>query len=201
MKLTAVTNGKLNEEQLLPIIKEIEPLVDSIVLREKQKSPQAYLEFVNALLKARIPAGKLRVHSHADIACMTGVHNLHLPEKGMTVREVKKAYPFLHTGQAVHSLSSAIQAEEEGADYIMFGHIFPTESKKGMKSRGLKQLREITSALSIPVIAIGGITIENIKKLTSTKAEGAAVMSGIFNASSPIESARLYQKEVRELNE
>ncbi|GGF27369.1 thiazole tautomerase [Halobacillus andaensis] len=197
MRLTAVTNGQLDETRLRKVLKEITPFVDAILVREKQKPPQEYLALVKALIADGIPKEKLWIHSRTDIACMTGVHHLHLPEKGVTVREVKESYPFLKVGQAVHSLSAAKQAEEEGADYVMFGHIFPTDSKKGRKARGVEELKEVTSTLCIPVIAIGGITIERMKDLHAAHAKGAAVMSGIINAAAPAEAVRQYQKEAK----
>ncbi|MFG6150155.1 thiamine phosphate synthase [Halobacillus sp. B23F22_1] len=197
MRLTAVTNGRLEKTHLRKVMKEMAPFVDAILVREMQKSPQEYLTLIKELIAEGIPREKLWIHSRADIACMTGVHQLHLPEKGITVKEVKESYPFLKVGQAVHSLSAAKQAEEEGADYVMFGHIFPTDSKKGKRARGLEELKELTSTLRIPVIAIGGITVEKVKDLHAVHAKGAAVMSGIINASAPAEAARQYQKEAK----
>ncbi|WP_159462215.1 thiamine phosphate synthase [Halobacillus sp. Marseille-P3879] len=195
MKLIAVTNGAMKEEVLSAVIQEVVSFVDAVILREKQKSAQAYLEFVKELLNAGVSREKLWIHDRADIAWLTGVDNLHLPEAGLPVEEVKKHFPFMKVGKSVHSLKSAHQAQNQGADYVMFGHVFPTASKQGLNARGIDQLKELTSTLHIPVIAIGGITSGRMGDISASGAEGAAVMSGIFNAATPLEAARQYQKE------
>ncbi|CDQ18168.1 thiazole tautomerase (transcriptional regulator TenI) [Halobacillus karajensis] len=196
MKLIAVTNGEMCEKQLVEVIIEISPEVDAIILREKQLVPKAYLSLVKQLIERGVDRRKLWIHDRSDLACMTGIHNLHLPEKGLPVREVKGSFPWLNVGVSVHSLEFAKQAEEQGADYIMFGHIFSTLSKKGSPPQGIQKLAEVTDALTIPVVAIGGITEENIHNIRSTSVSAIAVMSGIFDAESPIAAVKKLRREM-----
>ena len=195
MVLVAVTNGKLEEGRLGVVIKEIAPYVHWIILRENQKTPQAYLSFVKHLLESGVHKQKLCIHDRVDIACLSGINKVHLPEKGLPVRDVKASFPFLKIGVSVHSVEAARQAEEQGADYAMFGHIYQTASKEGIEPRGLEELEKITGQLHIPVIAIGGITPERVSCLYEKGASGAAVMSGIFNEDDPLKAVRTYKKE------
>ena len=98
----------------------------------------------------------------------------------------------MRVGRSVHSLEEAIQAEKEGSDYVLYGHCFETNSKKGLAPNGIQTLVEMKKELSIPVYAIGGITEYELIALQQVKADGIAVMSGIFSAKNPKESAKQF---------
>lgn len=196
MKLVAVTNGKMRRQKLSAAIKEIEPLVDSIILREPHMADADYQSLVEELIASGVDSDKLCIHSRLDITCMTGVPNLHLKEKGYGAKKVKQADPFLKVGVSVHSLQAATQAEEEGADYVMFGHVYATNSKKGVKPRGIEELEAITSSIDIPVIAIGGITPARLQEIQEAGVAGVAVMSGIFGEAQPLQAVKRYVKEL-----
>nr|WP_275439971.1 thiamine phosphate synthase [Paenibacillus sp. ACRRY] len=95
----------------------------------------------------------------------------------------------LRLGISVHSLHEAREAEERGADYLFYGHVFSSSSKPGIKPRGLSALLEICSAVSIPVIAIGGIEPANIAAVRAAGASGAAVISSIWASDNPERAA------------
>ncbi|WP_028782194.1 thiamine phosphate synthase [Thalassobacillus devorans] len=195
MKLVAVTNGRV-EAGAWSRVKEIEPLVDSIILREPHMGDADYQAMVEKLIASGADRDKLCIHSRVEIACKTGVPNLHLKEKGSGVKSVKQAHPFLKVGISVHSLQAARQAEAEGADYVMFGHVYATNSKKGLEPRGIDELKYITSSIDIPVIAIGGITPDKLQELQGISAAGIAVMSGIFGDAHPLQAVKRYVKEL-----
>jgi len=93
----------------------------------------------------------------------------------------------------------ALQAEREGADYVGFGHIFPTGSKdKPLPPVGTQALQITSSLLSIPLIAIGGIQLENARNVISNGASGIAVISAISRAANPRLAAEAILKEMRE---
>ncbi|QAS51276.1 thiamine phosphate synthase [Halobacillus litoralis] len=195
MKLVAVTNGEMEETDLVRTILDLAEVVDLIILREKQKTVSGYLSFVRNLLESGVPKQKLCVHKHMDVAGLTGVDHLHLPENGAAVNKVRKIYPHLTVGVSVHTIDAAIQAEEEGADYVMYGHVYSTSSKKGRTPRGIGNVANLTGVLSIPVVAIGGIHPGKVKELTAIGVEGIAVMSGIFSAEDPLEAADRYKRK------
>ncbi|WP_173916794.1 thiamine phosphate synthase [Halobacillus sp. Marseille-Q1614] len=195
MKLIAVTTGQQSEKELIKAIQDVALFVDLVILREKQKTPEEYRLFFQSLKGVGVDVEKLAVHNAAELACASGIPNLHLPEKGPSVQVIKQKCPYLKTGVSVHSLESARQAEEQGADYVIFGHIYQTKSKEGVSPRGLHQLEKIASSLDIPVFGIGGITPESIRDLYESGAQGAAVMSGIFSKRDPLRAAKAYKKE------
>ncbi|MFH4233425.1 thiamine phosphate synthase, partial [Acinetobacter baumannii] len=82
---------------------------------------------------------------------------------------MKEKFSYLHVGYSVHSLEEAVEAFKSGADSLVYGHVFPTECKKGVPARGLEEISDIARSLSIPIIAIGGITPENTKDILASE--------------------------------
>lgn len=80
-------------------------------------------------------------------------------------------------GISVHSVEEAVEAEKLGADYILAGHIYETKCKEGLKGRGENFIKSISKKVSIPIIAIGGITEENTANVIKSGAKGIAIMS------------------------
>src|SRR5690606_7969722 len=91
----------------------------------------------------------------------------------------------MKVGRSVHSVNEARQAELDGADYVIAGTIFPSPSHPGVVPGGTELLRNITPRLGIPVIAIGGITTDNIADCWSAGAERVAVISSLLRAENP----------------
>ncbi|URZ03688.1 thiamine phosphate synthase [Clostridium felsineum] len=83
----------------------------------------------------------------------------------------------IKNGVSIHSIEEAKRAEENGADYILVGNIYETECKKGLKGKGTEFLRHIAREITIPEIAIGGISEKNIVEVMNSGAKGAAIMS------------------------
>ena len=77
----------------------------------------------------------------------------------------------------MHTASEAKEAQELGADYLIAGHIFSTDCKKGVPARGLTFLKEVCDSVTVPVFAIGGITKDRIEDVLSTGAKGICIMS------------------------
>lgn len=147
----------------------------AILLREKDLPESDYRDLAVACKRIadayHIP---LIVHSHPKVAHELHTR-LHLP---MTLLE-----PFLQDpvptvwGVSVHSADEAVQAQNRGASYVIAGHVFSTDCKKGVPPRGLKFLREVVEGVQIPVYAIGGITMENSREVLQTGAAGVCMMS------------------------
>ena len=72
-----------------------------------------------------------------DIALLRQIPNIHLPSHGLPVKEVKNQFPYMQVGRSVHTLDEAIQAEKDGADYVLYGHCFETNSKRGLAPNGI----------------------------------------------------------------
>ncbi|MBB5150059.1 MULTISPECIES: thiazole tautomerase TenI [Ureibacillus] len=189
MELHAITDGKKSIKELKEIITSIADVVDYIHIREKSKVPAEIVALVEELIYAGVEKERLVINDRLDIALLTGIRNVHLPANSLPAAKVKTAYPYMRVGVSVHSVEEAKTAEEARADYCLFGHVFETDSKKGLAGRGTNALGKIVEQLQIPVIAIGGITPDNVEQVLEKKVHGIAVMSTIFSSSQPKEAA------------
>jgi len=127
---------------------------------------------------------RLYINDRVDIALMVGADGVHLPEGGLPPNEVKACYPHLLVGVSTHSLEGAKQAEQDGADFITFSPIYDTPSKREYgPPQGVDALKAVCDAVSLPVLALGGINLENITEVRKQGAHGAALIRGIWNSS------------------
>lgn len=136
------------------------------------------------------------VNDRVDVAMIAGADGVHLGKQDIPVPEARKLLGRNKViGGTAHSLSEARLREKEGADYIGYGHIFPTASKhKPEKPKGTAELGKIVRKIKTPIIAIGGIGIKNISEVMQTGVFGAAVIGSVVKNKYP-------QKAVKELRE
>lgn len=189
MKLIAVTDDSHFVADLACKIIQIKDVVDYVHIREKSKTPNQILSLLKLLEEGDVKKEKIVLNDRLDIALLRQIPNIHLPSQGLPVKEVKNQFPYLQVGRSVHTLDEAIQAEKDGADYVLYGHCFETNSKRGLAPNGINTISELKKELEIPVYAIGGITPTRVEVLQTVKADGIAVMSGIFSAKNVRESA------------
>ncbi len=132
------------------------------------------------------------INDRVDIAMASGADGVHLGQKDMPADIARKLLGKKRIiGVSASSLEEALQAEKDGADYIGFGHIYPTYSKeKGFPPLGPETLQNTAALLSLPIIAIGGINIENAASLISCGAAGVAVISAVSRTDEPSMAAR-----------
>ncbi|MGG1697537.1 thiazole tautomerase TenI [Bacillus zhangzhouensis] len=198
MELHAVTNDSFPVNELIKQIKAIESEVDFIHIRERSKTASELVDLVKQLLSEGVPKEKLVINDRVDVALLTNIHRVHLPGHSFSPKELRQKFPHLHAGVSVHSIEEAKAAEENGAEYVMFGHVYDTSCKPGLKARGVKLVEELTSALSIPVVVIGGVTPDRIPELLHVNVKGIAVMSGIFTHHQPRIMAQAFSKKLKE---
>jgi thiamine-phosphate pyrophosphorylase len=119
------------------------------------------------------------ISSRCDIAISAGAAGVHLPERDIPVVAARTLMGERLVGRSVHSLESAIRAESEGADYVVFGPVWSSASHPGSEPAGIGALSEVAHALHIPVLAIGGVTAERIAECHAAGAAGYAAI-GLF---------------------
>lgn len=131
------------------------------------------------------------INDRVDIALASSADGVHLGQQDMPARTARKLLGKMAIiGVSASSPDEARLAEQEGADYIGFGHIYPTASKlKEFSPVGVEALRKTAAIVSLPIIAIGGITIENSASLISCGASGVAVISAVSKADDPSKAA------------
>lgn len=198
MELHAVTNDSFPADELIQQIKAIASEVEFIHIRERSKTASELVALVKNLLLEGVPKEKLVINDRVDVALLTNIHRVHLPGHSFSPKELRNKFPHLHAGVSVHSIEEAKAAERNGAEYVMFGHVYDTSCKPGLKARGVQLLKELTSALSIPVVAIGGLTPDRIPEMKHANVKGIAVMSGIFTHHQPRMMAQAFSKKVKE---
>lgn len=196
VELHAVTDGKKPIEKLAEIILSVSDIVDYIHIREKNKTARDIVYLVELLLEKGVRKRKLVINDRLDVALITGIENVHLPISGLPVNKVKSRFPNMRVGVSVHSLEEAFIAKEAGADYCFFGNVFETNSKKGLPGKGVVLLEDIVQEMTVPVIAIGGITLDNMEKVLETNVKGIAVMSYIFSSIDPARDAKLLKSKM-----
>ncbi|NPC92216.1 thiazole tautomerase TenI [Bacillus sp. WMMC1349] len=188
MQLHAITDNRHSWAELATKIMTIKDAVDFIHIRERSKNVNDISRLIEHLLDYGVDKRKLIINDRVDIALFHHIHQVQLPAHSFSVKTVRNHFPHLKIGKSVHSISEAVQAEKEGADYVMFGHIFATDSKKGQAGRGTDCLAQVKQAVDIPVVAIGGITDKRIPEVQVVNPEGIAVMSAIFSKDDPLEA-------------
>jgi len=119
------------------------------------------------------------INDYADIALAIEADGLHVGQDDLPLGAAKKIMGRAIVGVSTHSVEQAVEAMRGGADYIGFGPIFPTATKDAGEPKGAESIRMIKAAVSIPVIAIGGITPHNAGDVFAADCDGIAVSAGI----------------------
>jgi len=192
-RLHLMTTGQQGRETLERTLPELATHVDQIHLREPHWSAQELVTCIELLMKRGVPAERLIVHDRLDVALVTGI-GIQLTTRSIPVDRVRRRFPELRIGQSVHSLMEAAAAEQAGADYVMYGHIFETDSKPGVPPRGLHALTQVVDRTAIPVIAIGGIKPGNVQEVIATGCSGVAVLSGILGQANSLKAADRFRE-------
>lgn len=197
-ELHVISSGKLGWKDMAAIAAQIHPYVTAIHIREKTRPMDEVYMGVQYLLEKGVPAQILCINGYPWMAAAAGLGGLHLPESSPQLLGIRESYHSVQrTGVSVHSVEEAVKREREGADYVLYGHIFATNSKLGVEPRGLEQLRKVAEQVTIPVIAIGGMTPARVKPVLAAGASGIAVMSGIWEAADPVEMVKAYIRELQ----
>ena len=123
----------------------------------------------------------LVVNDHPDIALAAEADGVHLGQDDLPLKEALKIMEGKIIGISTHSLKQAVDAEKGGAGYIGFGPVFHTTTKDAGSPKGVEMLREIKRNLRIPVVAIGGITFDNLRIVLETGVDAVAVASAILS--------------------
>ena len=169
----------------------IEGGVNVVQLREKDL-PAGDLFSLGMRLR-EVTRGKalLLINDRVDVAQACGADGVHLPENGLPTsiaRWVMGRNALV--GRSVHSAEAAAQAERDGADLVHLGTIFVSPSKPDSPPVGPALLREVVDAVSVPVLAVGGVTPENVGEAIAAGASGVAVISAICGADDPKAAAK-----------
>lgn len=201
MLLYAVTDRSwIGERTLLGQVKEaLEGGVTCVQLREKQLDDKSFLsEALEIRELCRAYGVPFIVNDNVDIAVRCKADGIHVGQRDMEAGDVRSIVgKDMIIGVSAQTVEQAVAAEKAGADYLGVGAVFSTSTKADACEVTFQTLREICSAVSIPVVAIGGINKKNILRLSGSGADGVAVVSAIF-AAEDIESECKILKKLSE---
>ena len=190
--LYAVTDrGWLGGETLYSQVeKALKGGATMIQLREKELDEAAFLAEAKQIKGlCRYYGVPFIINDSVKIAEAVGADGVHVGQSDMEAGSARAELGRDKIlGVSAQSVEQAVLAEKRGADYLGVGAVFPTGTKADAEAVSLDTLREICSAVSIPVVAIGGISLENAARLRGTGIRGISVVSAIF-AASDIEAA------------
>ncbi len=171
--------------------------VKTIQLREKDLTTKELFEIASWMRElTKEYDARLFINDRVDVALAVGADGVHLGQKSIPLHAVRNSFGNkLIIGCSTHSLEEALKAEKEGADFITLGPIYETPSKIIYgKPIGLEVLREVKSRLLIPVFAIGGIKLNNVRDVIEAGADGIALISAIFTEKNIKDAAKEFMR-------
>ena len=186
MSVCYITERRLCPE---PLVLRTEKLLaagaDYVMLREKDLTENELLALAEELKKTADKFGRrLIINGNPKVAAIVGAWAAHLPFRALPLAaEVKAAG--LKLGGSVHNAQEGRAAREAGADYVLAGHIFESDCKKGLPGRGTELITELKTELGLPVWAVGGLNPENVNRIRAAGASVAACRSLLNQAADP----------------
>lgn len=173
------------------------------IVQFREKNPDKEV-FLSEALKIKELCKQYQVpfiiNDHVELALEVGASGVHVGLEDTPVCEIRKKVPkdFM-IGATAKSVEQAVEAERQGADYLGVGAIFPSPTKKDAKATSVEELGRICAAVKIPVVAIGGLTKDNLSVLDGTPISGVALISAIFGAGDIEKETVLLKKKVGEM--
>ena len=167
----------------------------AVQLREKDLGAGDLLALARRLRDVTQPHGaQLIVNDRVDVALAAGADGVQRTSTSMAIADMRAvAGDRLRMGASVHSLEEALGADAAGADWIVFGPVYDTASKRAYGApQGLAKLADVTRAVRTRVIAIGGITPERVPEVLGAGASGVAVITAILAAASPGDATKRF---------
>ena len=192
LSLYLVTDNSDNVEKFLNTIEEgIKGGVSVVQIREKTAET---LDFYNLALKVKEITAKydvpLIINDRVDVALAIDADGVHVGQSDMPCDVTRKLIGNDKIlGVSAATIEEAKKAEKDGADYIGTGAVFPTATKDDAPSITKQDLKDVVESINIPVVAIGGITLENAHELTDTGIAGLSVVSAIMSSENPKKSS------------
>lgn len=175
--------------------------VSVIQYREKNKPKKKMLEEAAALKKiCREKSTLFIVNDHVDIAMDVGADGVHVGQGDTSIAMARRFMPNKIVGVSATSLEQALKAQGEGADYIGAGPVFSTSTKKdAAEPMGTETLKEIKRNVTVPVVAIGGITRDNLKEVVRSGVDSVVMMSAVAGSEDQGKEIKAAIKTIRNM--
>jgi len=191
--------------------RDLAPLLDAVLaggcrvvqLREKIMPLSDLYPVALALRRSCREAGCLFiVNDRVDLALAVEADGVHVGQDDLPAREARRLLrPGMILGVSTHDESQARRARDDGADYVAVGSMFPTGSKTGFQLVGPDLLRRVRPEIPVPLVAIGGITVDNVAEVIRAGADAVAVISAVCASPDPAAAARRFLEMIRAARE
>jgi thiamine-phosphate pyrophosphorylase len=195
LRLTLVTDRtQTRGRELVTVVGEcLEAGLPAVQVREKDLGAAELARLCRRLRGLTQDRGALLVvNDRVDVALAVGADAVQRTSTSLPVKDIRALVEGrLRIGASVHALPEALEAEVNGADWLVFGPVYETASKRAYgPPQGLDRLARVAGAVRIPVLAVGGITPERVADVRRAGARGVLVISAILAADSPADATR-----------
>jgi thiamine-phosphate pyrophosphorylase len=196
--------GAAGDRNLAPLLEAVlEGGCRVVQLREKTMPLGDLYPLARALRKRCREAGCLFiVNDRVDLALAVEADGVHLGQDDLPAREARRLLsPGMILGVSTHDENQARLARDDGADYVAVGSMFPTGSKAGFRLVGPDLVRRVRPEIRVPLVAIGGVTTDNVAEVIRAGADAVAVISAVCAAPDPAAAARAFLEAIRTARE
>ena len=196
--------GAAGERDLVPLLDAVLAGGCRVVQLREKIMPLSDLYPVALALRRRCrEAGCLFiVNDRVDLALAVEADGVHVGQDDLPAREARRLLrPGMILGVSTHDESQARRAQDDGADYVAVGSMFPTGSKTGFQLVGPDLLRRVRPEIRVPLVAIGGITVDNVAEVIRAGADAVAVISAVCASPDPAAAARRFLETIRAARE
>ena len=190
-QLHLITDSRLGGKELLGAIEAAAKAgIDWVQVRDHSATAHDLFYLSRRIISICRPLGvRVALNERIDVALAAGADGVQLGSRSLPIAAAKCIAGPMLIGASVHSPSEAAKAVRDGADWITFGHFFPTDSHQNEPCRDIAELKIVANAATIPVIAIGGIGVDEVGAILEAGAGGIAVISAILDAPDPARAA------------
>ena len=203
LRLYAVTDRHwLNGQRLEDVVEELLAAgVTCLQLREKHQDPAEFARMARALKPICARYGvPLILNDAVELAKEVDADGVHVGQDDMSVARARAILgPGKIIGASAHNVAEAVAAYKAGADYLGCGAVFGSGTKHNVSQMSLETLTAICQAVDIPVVAIGGVSLDNLPLLAGIGIAGVAVISGLFAAADKTEAAQAFLQQLEGL--
>jgi thiamine-phosphate pyrophosphorylase len=199
LQLYVVTDERPDTDSVLQAVREaVAGGATAVQLRRKNADGRRLVEMGHAIRRITREHGALYfVNDRVDIALVTDADGVHVGQSDIPCKDVRALMGDKFVGISAATVEEAKQAERDGADYLGVGALYPTSSKADAEVCGVEALEEILQAVSIPVVGIGGISLENVQDVIRAGADGVAVVSAVMLAANPRLASQQFLEQIR----
>jgi thiamine-phosphate pyrophosphorylase len=198
LKLYMITDNQYMPEKE-SVLKAVKNGATCVQYRAKNTSTKKMVEIAKDLKKIcndyNVP---LIINDRLDVALAVKADGIHVGQEDMPIEIVKKYAQDMIVGVSASNIKEALEAEKKGADYIGAGTIFPTKTKKDANYMGLETLNTLMKKMKIPVVAIGGINLNNLKEVLKTNVDGVCVISALLCSENMEKTTKEFIKIIEE---